>query len=119
MLDIQKVAIQNLITMLNKAGAQYKIILSDGTEFGELQVQAKKEMKRRSSLLPRGTLIKHYVPYVSNLQVGEVTEIPVSGFDAESVRSSLSSWIHQNWGGQAGSTMINRTTGNIEVLRLK
>ena len=119
MLDIQKIAIQNLVAMLDKANAQYKIILDDGTEFGELQVQAKKEMKRRSSLLPRGTLKNHYTPYVSGMQIGEVTEIPCTGFDAESMRSSLSSWIHQNWGSSAGSTMINRTTGNLEVLRLK
>lgn len=119
MLDIQKVAIQNLIVMLNKAGAQYKIILDDGTEYGELQVQAKKEMKRRSSLLPRGALKNHYTPYVCDMQVGEVTEIPTAGFDAESIRSSLSSWIHGNWGASAGSTMVNKSTGNIEVLRLK
>jgi hypothetical protein len=119
MLDIQKKQVELLLTVLNKAGAQYKIILDDGTEYGELQVQAKKEMKRRSSLLPRGTLTNHYIPYVSSMQVGEVTSIPCTGFDAESLRSSLSSWIHHHWGASAGTTMINRRTGDLEVLRLK
>lgn len=119
MLDIQKVAIKNLVAMLDNAGAQYKIILDDGTEYGELQVQAKKEMKRKSSLLPRGTLTNHYTPYVSNMKVGEVTSIPFTGLDAESLRSSLSSWIFQHWGASAGTTMINKKTGHLEVLRLK
>lgn len=119
MLDIQKKALQNLIVMLNKSGAQYKIILDDGTEYGELQVQVKKEMKRRPSLLPRGTLKKYYEPYISSLEVGDVAEIPVNGLDAESMRSSLSSWMHNRWGMTSASTMINKVTGNIEVLRLK
>ena len=119
MLDIQKIAIQNLVAMLDKASAKYKIILSDGAEFGELEVQTKKVMKRRSPLLPRGSLSNHYVPYISSLEVGDVVSIPVDKFDAESVRSSVTSWIHSHWGAQAGSTMVNKQTKQLEVLRLK
>lgn len=119
MLDIQKKQLDNLLNMLNKAGAQYKIILDDGTEYGALEVQVKKEMKRRSPLLPKGTLSNHYVPYVENLQAGEVVAIPSNGYDIEAIRSSLASWAHAHWGAQASTTMLNRKTNHLEVLRLK
>lgn len=119
MLDIQKKQIEIFLTVLNKAGAQYKIILDDGTEYGELEVQTKKEMKRRSPLLPRGTLSNHYVPYVANLQAGEVVSIPLTGFEVEPLRSSLASWTHAHWGIGAATTMLNRKTNHLEVLRLK
>lgn len=119
MLDIQLVAIQKLVVMLQKSGAQYKIILDDGTEYGELEVQVKKTGTRRPSLLPRGTLKAFYTPYVAPLEVGDVVGIPLGSMDAESTRSSLSSWIFTNWGAGGGSTMINKRTGELEVLRLK
>lgn len=119
MLDIQKKQLEILLTVLNKAGAQYKIILDDGTEYGELEVQTKKVMKRRSSLLPKGTLSNHYVPYVENLQAGEVISIPLDGFEVEPLRSSFSSWAHAHWGGSGATTMLNKKTNHLEVLRLK
>jgi len=122
MLDIQKIAIENLVAMLDKAGAQYKIILSDGTEFGALEVQTKKVIKRSPSLLPRGTLINHYLPYVESLEVGDVACIPLpKNTDADSMRSSLSSWIHTTWGKQSATTMVLKSNkkSEIQVLRLK
>jgi hypothetical protein len=122
MLDIQKIAIENLVAMLDKAGAQYKIILSDGTEFGALEVQTKKVIKRSPSLLPRGTLVNHYLPYIESLEVGDVACIPLpKSMDAESMRSSLSSWIHNKWGASSGTTMVTKRNKQIEVqvLRLK
>ena len=119
---IQKTAIENLVVMLEKSGAQYKIILSDGTEYGALEVQTKKVIKRSPSLLPRGTLVKHYLPYVNKLDVGDVACIAVpKDTDVESMRSSLSSWIHTNWGASAGTTMVvkNNKQSEIQVLRLK
>ncbi len=119
MLDIQKKALFSLVAMLQKSGAQFKIILDDGTEYGELEVQVKKAIKRRPSLLPHGTLTTHFTPYVTELEVGDVSAIPLSGIDGESLRSSLSSWIHANWGARGGTTMVNKTTNSVEVLRLK
>lgn len=119
MLDIQKKQLDILLNMLDKAGAQYKIILDDGTEYGALEVQTKKEMKRRSPLLPRGTLSNHYVPYVENLQAGEVVSIPLTGFDPEAIRSSLASWAHAHWGSKGATSMVNKQTNHLEVLRLK
>lgn len=119
MLDIQKKQVEILLAVLDKAGAQYKIILDDGTEYGELAVQVKKEMKRRSSLLPRGTLTSHFIPYIENLQAGDVVAIPSNGLDMEAIRSSLASWAFQHWGEKAATTMLNRKTNQLEVLRLK
>lgn len=119
MLDIQKKALFSLVAMLQKSNAQFKIILDDGTEYGDLQVQPAKSCKRRPSILPRGTLKNFYTPYVSELDVGDVVAIPLANMDGESVRSSLSSWIHTNWGASGGSTMLNKTNNSLEVLRLK
>jgi hypothetical protein len=119
MLDIQKKALFSLVAMLQKSGAQFKIILDDGTEYGELEVQVKKICTRKPSLLPRGTLTTFFTPYVSALEVGDVSAIPLSGLDGESLRSSLSSWIHAHWGASGGTTILNKTTNSLEVLRLK
>jgi hypothetical protein len=119
MLDIQKRALFSLVAMLQKSDAQFKIILDDGTEYGDLQVQPIKICTRKPSLLPRGTLTTFFTPYVTALEVGDVVAIPLTNMDGESVRSSLSSWIHAHWGASGGTTMLNKTTNSLEVLRLK
>lgn len=119
MLDIQKKAIEQFEQVLVKAGAKYKIILDDGTQYGDLEVAEKKVIKRRSSLLPMGTISNYFKPYVQNLSVGEVVAVPISTFDPETLRGSLASWAVTNWGKGTTTTMVNHKTNQIEVLRLK
>lgn len=119
MLDIQKKAIEQFQEVLVKAGAKYKIILEDGTQYGDLEVAEKKVIKRRSSLLPMGTISNYFKPFVEQIEVGDVVSIPFNSFDAETLRGSLASWAVTNWGKGTTTTMVNHKTNQIEVLRLK
>ena len=119
MLDIQKKAIEQFELVLIKAGAKYKIILEDGTQYGDLEVVEKKVIKRRSSLLPFGTLSNYFKPYVANLDVGDVVSIPIDKFDPETLRGSVASWAVTNLGKGSVTTMVNHKLNQVDVLRLK
>jgi len=119
MLDIQKKAIEQFQEVLIKAGAKYKIILEDGTQYGDLEVVEKKVIKRRSSLLPFGTISNYFKPYVEELTVGDVVSIPFDKFDPETLRGSVASWAVYKWGKGATTTMLNHESNQVEVLRLK
>lgn len=119
MLDIQKKAIEQFEQVLIKAGAKYKIILEDGTQYGELDVVEKKVIKRRSNLLPHGTLSNYFKPFVEQIEVGDVVSIPFNSFDPETLRGSVASWAVINLGKGSVTTMLNHKLNQVDVLRLK
>lgn len=118
MLDIQKKAIEKFLSVLDGAGAKYKIVLDDGTEYGELQVVQKKEIKRKSPILPMGTYTNYFRPHMETLPVGGVLALPFNDLDPETLRGSVSSWAITNWGKGSVTTMLNHAEQRIEVLRL-
>jgi hypothetical protein len=119
MLDIQLKQIVQLSQMLDKWGVPHKIMLPDGREFGALEVVTKKTRARRSpSLYPMGTLKNHFLPFVKDLQPGEVAAIPAGEFDLEVLRGSLAGWASKAWGLKSNTSYINRNAGTVEVLRL-
>ena len=119
MLEIQKQKIEQLIAVLSGVEAQYKIILPDGTEYGELTVSVEVEGKRRPLAHPYGTVTRYVQPYLLALEVGEALEIPAGGYGLERVRSVSCSCASRLWGNGAVTTYANADTDKVEVLRLK
>ena len=112
--------IAKAVELLKASGAQFKVISPDGTEFGELEVQAQKGKK--IFRFGHGEISCIYKPHLEKLNVGEVATIKnpdTDKFDIEDIRSSACSWISKHWGAEAHTSTIDRTFNTIEILRVK
>jgi hypothetical protein len=119
MLGIQQIALERAINTLKGLGAQYKIILQDGTEYGDLHVKpADKPRTRAISLHPWGALKDHYMPYVKDMEPGGAGKIPFGVFEPDNLRGSLAAWCNKHWGAGASITSIDRGNKVIEIIRL-
>jgi hypothetical protein len=83
--------------------ASFKIILPDGTEFGDLEVVVKKKSKRqpRDPLVPRGAYAAVYKPILLSMQPGDVQVFDPHpyGFNVEWYAAAVSAGAVNLWGG--------------------
>ena len=121
MLNIQKTAIAKLINALNGAGANYKIILPDGTEYGTLETKPVKKTKPKSSRAspyPRGELAGYIQPFLADVPVGGVASIPYDKYPGPLLAMRCHSAAFDSWG--KGNVMGTRNdkTKTVEVMRI-
>jgi hypothetical protein len=121
MFDIQKTAIAKLIKALDGAGANYKIILPDGTEYGTLEtkpVKVKKPKGSRASPYPRGELHNYVQPFIADVAVGGVAAIPYDKYPGPLLAARCYSAGFDSWG--KGNVMGSRNdkTKVVEIMRL-
>jgi len=121
MLDIQKTAIAKLIKALDGAGANYKIILPDGTEYGTLETKPVKKTKpkgTRASPYPRGELHNYVQPFLADVPVGGVAVIPYDKYPGPLLAARCHSAGFDSWG--KGNVMGSRNdkTKTVEIMRL-
>ena len=117
---IQKQAAEKAIALLNASGAQFKVIFADGTEYGDLEVVTQKKHKRKVTL-PYGTLQSLYKPYVDEMQVGGVAQLPIAeavalGASANALRSAATAYASTKWGNNTYISTI--TDKHVELLRV-
>lgn len=113
--EIVKHAVQRMIATIGTYG-KFKIILNDGTEYGDLSVAIDKPVKRHK--VNNG--ITDYVrPFLLDTKAGEVAVIPpTQQFSSASVSATATAKASQMWGNGSYQSMTNRANGNIELLRL-
>jgi hypothetical protein len=118
MLDIQKTAIAKLINALNGAGADYKIILPDGTEYGTLETKPVKPKSSRASPYPRGELAGYIQPFLAGMAAGDVVVIPYDKYPGTLLAARCYSAAFDSWG--KGNVMGSRNdkTQTVEIMRL-
>jgi len=109
-LKIKDLAVRKAIATLAACGAQYKIILSDGTIVGELN-----EGPRKKSY---GDLTKHIKPLIDEMKIGDVAIIPIiAGFTLAQLHSGVTSRANYLWGKGSYQSMSSRN--GIEILRVQ
>lgn len=111
---IKQQTLKRAIAMLNAIGVSYAIVEEDGTRHGELEVVPKQNGRK----YPRGTLSGIVKPYIENMKVGDVVQIPVGDFEPEEIRSAAVSWSCYHWGNQTITTVVNKENNTIEALRI-
>ena len=118
MFDIQKTAIAKLIKALDGAGANYKIILPDGTEYGTLETKPVKPKSSRASPYPRGELAGYIAPFFADVPVGGVMAIPYDKYPGALLAPRCYSAGFDSWG--KGNCMGSRNdkTKTVEIMRL-
>ena len=98
---------------------KFVIVLPDGATVTQGDLQLEKTKRRTRNLkYPMGSVCQHYKPYVADLQVGKIVEVPFGKFDAEPLRSGIASFCSNVWGNGSAMTVINRSKQCVEVLRV-
>ena len=120
MLDIQKTAIARLINALNGAGADYKIILPDGTEYGTLETKLVKVKKAamRASPYPRGELSAYVRPFLVGTPVGGVASVPFGKYESTYLATCAYREAFGAWGKGNCMGTRNDKTQTVEIMRL-
>lgn len=111
-------ALVNLKQLNAKGLVEYKVICGKD-EYGGLDVAKTKISKRKKDPLGigRGTMRNYVLPFVKDLQPGDITSIPLNKYPPESVRGNASSWCSIHWGAGTYTTSINHKNKAIEVYR--
>ena len=118
MLDIQKTTIQKLVNVLVAVKADFKIMLPDGTEYGELVTQTKRKAKddrHRGYIYKRGETKAYYEPLVRDLGVGDAVLVPFDRFDPVILTGNVGSYAGDVWG--AGNYSVNKGPLGVSLVR--
>jgi hypothetical protein len=111
-----KVTLSNLRQLEAKGYIEYKVIHGK-EEHGNLVVGIRK-VKRASPLnLPRGDMREYVLPWVVNMQPGDLVEIPYGQYPPENVRANAGAWASGKWGSGTYTSTINRKSGFVELYR--
>lgn len=116
-MSVQQLAIERAVNMLKGAGAQFKIITADGQHYGELEIAAPEQRKRKVYTRPLGEMRDYFKPFVVGMIPGGYVEIPAGKYELEDIRGPLSAWMHSKWGTGSAITSINREKNVVEVIR--
>lgn len=108
--------IQQAIRVLIATSTDFKVILSNGEEFGNLEVIAKKKRTMNPNR-GYGVLVKHYDQYIDyDAAVGDVFEIPKGPFESEEIRRGVCSKLSKTWGNGTYTTAVLEDC--VQVLRI-
>lgn len=106
----------NILGAMERSGVLFKVVMPDGTQFGNLPVEIK---EKRTSRVKRGTFSAYIDPYLAKLKVGDVAQITTPDW-MESIsdfQSRVCSRAHAFFGTQGYAT--NTVENIIELMRLK
>ena len=125
--NIVETALNKALLLLNAAsanGAQYRLFLADGRQFGALgitpaeKVEAKPRRKRK---FPAHTFSKLYNPMLKNMKVGDVLEFPVAPVDGATVADTqgyVTAWCALNWGKGTYVSHADKSKNHVELMRV-
>lgn len=116
---VQKVAIEKAISLLNAAGAEFRIVAPDGKSYGALKISKKKS---KVFINKRGTFSAIYKDAMDKAQIGDVVKLAYADLGSDDkrmkagLRSSASAYASTKWG--AGTYTSTVQDGVIEFLRV-
>lgn len=111
------------LSALQKFGVKFKVILSTGQEFGDLEVIKEKTRTRVvSKLRPRGAIRNYIAPFLEGMEAGDIRVVPMAtdipDFDSKKLMGSVSGYCCHAWGN--GQAVVAPTPdGGVEVLRVE
>lgn len=113
-MEIKHKAVERAMQLLDAVGAKYHISFG-GVIFGEeIAVQ-----RRAPSQFPYGTLSAAIKPYLSELCIGQVAQIPIGeDFDKNRFQSTCCSIAYQMWGSDSYTSMLKEDGSEVQILRL-
>lgn len=115
-MSLKNLAIERIARQLENLGCEYKIITSDGTEFGTLEVMTTKASKREHNRYVNAT---NYKELLKDIKPGESVFVPAGTAPLEGVQSVCSSYMVMTYGKGAYMTAQVADRNGVEVLRLE
>ena len=125
MLNFQKDAVEKLVNIVSAMpGAQYRIILGDGTSYGELEVKEPKKLRPKSTngaghRYARGETLAYYKPFLEPIKVGGVVFVPFDRFHPPTLAQNVNSYAHSMWGTGNYRAVRDDTLRVVKVQRFK
>ena len=122
--EVPQVVMKTVHEALNKlrvTNCAFKIMLPDG-EIVEHDMDRFKPKKAitRNRTYKHGELKERYYPYLANLQVGEVAEIPYDDvIPFAALQSSATAFLSLLWGNGSYTSSTNKEKQVLEILRLR
>lgn len=121
--EIHKKALNDAVNRLKAVNCVFKILTPEGEEIihdpKNLLDKRKVKVNRRDLPYAHGDLKKHYLPYIENVPVGGLAEIPYNDeMPHMAIQSSLTAHLSTHWGKGNYTTSTNKKTQMLEVLRL-
>jgi hypothetical protein len=117
MKDVQLKLLQRCIRDLEALGCTFAIIDLDGAKHGTLEVVDPKARKAKSEF-EYGSVTKYIEPFVKDLKIGEIAEIPVNEFGHARLQSVSGSWFYRVHGAGSQTSTHNKEKNTIELMRL-
>lgn len=114
--EVVRKTVEQAVRLLEATGSSYKVITSDGTQYGKLEVVQPKK-RQINTEREYGAIRKYYDRFVKyDANVGDVFEIPVSkDFKAEEIRSGVCAKLSTRWGKGTYTTAI--VEDSVQILR--
>jgi hypothetical protein len=115
MKDVQMLALEKAVRLLDSLKVDYAIIVSDELSIikGEIELVSKKK-KTRSATAPHGTYSNLFKECgINQMAVGDVVVVPCGELDPAVVKRSASAHCCNQWGSQSSISSINVTTSTI------
>lgn len=111
-MSIKEKTLQQAIKLLDALGCNYKVISSDGAEFGSLEVVKQQARNVRHRVFAN----TGYIDKVKVMSVGEVLTLnPPDGSTAEEMRSAVCGTAHRLLG--SGNYVTSIENNHVEILR--
>lgn len=108
-------AISRATALLTAAGAKFKIIAADGTEYGDLQVVDPKA--RRNKPFAHGERANYIQSRIVGMKPGEETVVPLGKYTYDEL--NVGAVAGKLWGTGNYITALTKDGKGIEVLRVE
>lgn len=121
MLEIQKITLRKAINLLNSIGVQYAIF-AENEKYGELEVIPPKPVRKGisySDKYGRGVVREYVRPYIENLKVGDVAQIPAGDFDLAAVAAIGATFAYDLFGAGGHTCRQDKDNNLVEFMRLE
>jgi hypothetical protein len=119
-MDTDSIIFKKALAVIKASGAKFRIVMPSGEQFGDLPIAAPEpERKRRKLRHPYGVLRAYYLPFVKDIQPGQVIDVPFGNFLPGPLMSGISAHFCHSLGNGKVTTAINRDRKVIEVLRVE
>lgn len=121
MLEVQTKKLDQALRVLFLLGAKYKIITLDGVEYGELEVKDCTPVAKKAPL-PRYNRMetrKFFLPFITDMNAGQVKVIKCGEYDARVISRDISSYCVNIMGAGSVSCLTDRDGNSVQVFALK
>jgi hypothetical protein len=113
--EMQSKALGNMLRGLKVLGCSFIVIDSNGTkyEYGDAIRKKPKDKTVRN-----GDRRNYYMPFVQDMNPGDVVEIPAGEYSINEIQSGVSSILSKTWGNGSYVTSRDQKKNVLEVLRV-